>query len=58
MLIKILTERMEQEVGAGLLRGIRHVRVATPDGTIHEIIGVEKTLGGDLVLVVEPQDER
>lgn len=58
MLIKMLIDRMEQEVGAGLMRGIRQVRVATADGRIHEITGVEQTFGGDLVITVESREER
>lgn len=57
MLIKHLEDRMEQELGNRLLRGIRHVWVGTPDGQLHRITGVEGTFGGDLVIVAEPEED-
>jgi len=55
MLVRMLMDLMDQHVPPSWQR-VRKVYVATPDGTLHEVIGTEKTLGGDVVIVVEPAD--
>ncbi len=57
MLVRMLTELLDLHVPPSWQR-VRKVYVATPDGTLHEVVGVEKTLGGDAVIVVEPQEDR
>lgn len=55
MLIKMLFDRFEREVSSGLWRA-RKVYVAADDGGLREVIGVEQTLGGDLVILSEPRE--
>ncbi len=53
MLVRMLMELIDLSVPPAM-RGIRKAYVATPDGVLHEVVGTEKTFGGDLVIVVEP----
>jgi hypothetical protein len=57
MLVRMLVELLDLHVSPSRQR-VRKVYVVTPNGAMHEVIGVEKTLGGDAVIVVEPLQQR